>query len=279
MMMHYLVIAAASSSTGYGHGFLALVLVLLLSGILGGLVAFLIDFSDRARIFRSLEDPADQAKIDRRGKERTQSDDKIDFAMHMLLGIAAALVVPLFLNTISSSLVGEAIKGGQDSRNSLLVIMGFCIIAAVSSRRFIDSITDSVIRDFKRNIENQNQKIERLDDKASQALDLASVETEPEAFDEEQGLTGPILKNYQIPSLDEQENKVISAILSKTYRSRASASIARDLVIPEARVLVLLEGLADKGFAVMKTTTKGLARWSLTEKAIQDAVLAGGTTT
>ena len=50
-------------------------------------------------------------------------------------------------------------------------------------------------------------------------------------------------------------------------------------MIPEARVLVLLEGLADKGFAVMKTTTKGLARWSLTEKAIQDAVHAGGTTT
>ena len=44
----------------------------------------------------------------------------------------------------------------------------------------------------------------------------------------------------------------------------------------ESEVLDLLEGLANKGFAIMKATPKGLARWSLTERAIQDAVLYGG---
>ncbi|MCT0230967.1 hypothetical protein KQ306_08910 [Synechococcus sp. CS-1324] len=276
--MHFFAISAATNSTVNGHGFHALVIVLLLSGLLGGLVAYLIDFSDRARVFRSLEDSTGQVQIDRRGKGRTQIDHSIDFAMHMLLGISASLVVPLFLNTISSSLVGEAIKGGQDSLHSLLVIMGFCVIAAVSSRRFIDSITDSVIRDFKSKFENQNQQIESLNEKASQALDLASVETEPETFDEDLALAEPVIKDYRIPSLGEQENRVISAILSKTYGSRASASIARDLKMPEAEVLALLEGLADKRFAIMKTTPKRLTRWSLTERAIQEAVLVGEAT-
>jgi DNA-binding phage protein len=273
MTMQLIAISAATKSTISAHGFCVLVVVLLLSGLLGGLVAYLIDLSDRARIFRSLNDSSGQAKTDRRSKARTKADHLIDFSMHMLLGIAASLVVPLFLNTISSSLVSEAINGDKEPRQALLTIMGFCIIAAVSSRRFIDSITDSVIRDFKSKIENQDQQIESLNEKASQALDLASVETEPETFDEGQSLSEPFIKDYRISALSERENKVISAIRSKTYRSRASASIARDLGMKESEVLDLLEDLARKEFAIMKTTPKGLARWSLTERAIQDAVL------
>ena len=56
-------------------------------------------------------------------------------------GIAAALVVPLFLNMISSSLLGDS----QSKPLSLFVFAGFCVVAAISSKAFIESISKKLI--------------------------------------------------------------------------------------------------------------------------------------
>ena len=57
------------------------------------------------------------------------------------LGVAAAFMVPLFLNTISSTLV-------SDSRNDpmkLFVLIGFCIAAATAAKQFIGSLADAFL--------------------------------------------------------------------------------------------------------------------------------------
>src|SRR5215471_12339877 len=57
------------------------------------------------------------------------------------LGIGAASLVPLFLNTISSNLVQQIQKPDDPSKivQSFLVFFGFCLVASISSKAFIQS--------------------------------------------------------------------------------------------------------------------------------------------
>src|SRR3989304_6015422 len=48
----------------------------------------------------------------------------------IIVGTAASFLVPLFLNMISSNLI-DLIKGHDSSK--LLVLLGFCLVAAISS--------------------------------------------------------------------------------------------------------------------------------------------------
>ena len=60
----------------------------------------------------------------------------------IVVGVAAALLVPLFLNMISSNLI-ELIKGGDHMK--LLVLLGFCLVAAISSTAFIRTLSDRIL--------------------------------------------------------------------------------------------------------------------------------------
>jgi fluoride ion exporter CrcB/FEX len=58
------------------------------------------------------------------------------------LGIVAATIVPVFLNTISSNLLVEA----QTKLDKLFVFSGFCILASVFSRNFLENIYNKVLQ-------------------------------------------------------------------------------------------------------------------------------------
>jgi hypothetical protein len=284
-MLNYLAAAVENRVTYCEPGFLALVLVLIGSGLLGGLVAFFADPPAPARGIQEAKE--NEARINNQhiAARCLCNRGAISFARHMMLGLAASLVVPLFLNTISSSLVDDAIKGGEGAKGSLLVIMGFCIIAAVSSQRFIGSLTDSVIRDFRRDLQRKEEEISEAKegvaevrqgiaeakDIAVEAKDLASTETEPETDDSESVGTRNKITMYSVDGLSEEENRVISAIKSMTYKSRASRGIARDLDMIESDVIDILGRLAAKGVAIKKGTPKNFVRWSLTDTADENA--------
>ena len=61
-------------------------------------------------------------------------------------GVGAALLVPLFLRTVSSDLL-PAILAGRAAPDDLLVLAGFCLLAAMTSRRFIETLSDRVLRE------------------------------------------------------------------------------------------------------------------------------------
>ena len=65
-----------------------------------------------------------------------ESDDK-STVKSITLGIVAAMIVPVFLNMISSSLLVEA----QKSVDKLFVFLGFCVLASVFSRNFLEKHT------------------------------------------------------------------------------------------------------------------------------------------
>lgn len=68
--------------------------------------------------------------------EKMDGNDDVKFSNFAVIGIVAALMVPLFLNTISSNLINDA----QQHQDKLFVLIGFCLAAAVFAKQFIGSV-------------------------------------------------------------------------------------------------------------------------------------------
>src|SRR5215813_10379226 len=69
----------------------------------------------------------------------------------LVLVTGAALMVPLLLNMISSNLM-ELARGSSTGKGDplkLLVLVGICLVAAVFSSRFIQTIGDRVLQEVK----------------------------------------------------------------------------------------------------------------------------------
>src|SRR5262249_3359169 len=77
----------------------------------------------------------------------TENGPVQDLRKALLSGLVAALLIPLFLNTLSSTLVNDLLDGRPDSRwiPKLLILAGFCVLAASSSRSFIQSLSKQVL--------------------------------------------------------------------------------------------------------------------------------------
>ena len=89
---------------------------------------------------------------------------KGDFWKSVVVGLAAAAVVPLFLQTVSSNLVAECLnKPSADQVVSCLVFFGFCTIAAIFSARFLTSIADKVLREVEEMKQTQNELVQTTD--------------------------------------------------------------------------------------------------------------------
>lgn len=62
----------------------------------------------------------------------------------IIIGMGASFLVPLFLNMISSSLI----KDSHTQPELLLVIVGFCLVASISSKSFISNISVRLLREL-----------------------------------------------------------------------------------------------------------------------------------
>jgi tetratricopeptide (TPR) repeat protein len=66
----------------------------------------------------------------------------------MVVGIAAAFLVPLFLNSISSNLIKET----ESDPSKFFIVIGFCIAASMYAKKFIDSVAREALKDSKKAI-------------------------------------------------------------------------------------------------------------------------------
>src|SRR5437867_2893388 len=99
------------------------------------------------------------------------------------VGLAASFMVPLFLNMISSNLI-DSIRGNATTpadKSKLFVFAGFCLVAAISSRAFIRTLSDRVLREAK---EAKEQAIQANANVAEVKLEIEPIvakETETES--------------------------------------------------------------------------------------------------
>ena len=93
---------------------LVILLIMVAAGVLGGVANYYLS-----------ERQADPASISRR-----------DWARYTVLGVVAALTVPLFLNMISSNLLDAARTRPAD----FFVFAGFCLVYVVATRRVFENV-------------------------------------------------------------------------------------------------------------------------------------------
>jgi hypothetical protein len=80
----------------------------------------------------------------------------------VIIGLAASLLVPLFLKTISSNLI-NCTNSGCPQALDYLVFLGICLIAAIFSRRFIDSVAAKILKEAKEATEKAEQAQENVE--------------------------------------------------------------------------------------------------------------------
>lgn len=177
-----------------------------------------------------------------------------------ILGIIAAACVPLFLSLVQSGLIEEILNNRHEDRlESYLIFAGLCLVAAISARTFLDSLSKRVLRDLDRKVDQANQKAE---DAKETALDVAEEQL-AEPRDERVVPETAAIDSSTLPAVEDDERRALEAMTKLSFRT--ATGIAVDSGMPINQIGEVLDSLSLKGLVnlVPSPTTKR-PRWTLT---------------
>jgi DNA-binding MarR family transcriptional regulator len=174
----------------------------------------------------------------------------------LVIGIAASFLVPLFLQMISSDLLHR----GTSNHLVLFVFAGFCLIAAVSSKAFIRTLSEQVLKEARAAMaEAQEARQEASNARATASQARQEVE---DLEDREQVGMSP--EHQSISGLNDIEKTVLQAVYSSPERRPNFKDIADSLALralqPEELSKVLQE-LERRGLVRSKIYEDGQTRW------------------
>jgi len=232
--------------------------IIVVAGLLGGAAAYL------------TEPVVDQAAAEPRRRALYRS---------LLLGILAAACVPLFLSLVQSGLMASifappATPPRPPAFEDYLIFTGLCVIAAISSRRFLDSVSRQILRQAERANERASQA-ELQSAAAAARVDRVeeAVERTAEVVDDQRAGPMPMAANANVvadaakPYLSEGDRAVLQAMTKHTLRT--ATGIAEDAGIPKTRIGETLDILAERELIMpaISPTTRG-KRWRLTPQGM-----------
>lgn len=126
---------------------ITVVVLMLITGITGGTINYLLSRPDKMRC--------------------------LDWMQAVILGLGSAFLMPLFLRTISSNLLADLFIE-KPKYDDYLVFTGFCLLAAISSRVFIQTLSDRVLKEAK----EAKQKAESSDKKVDELKSQIELDSE-----------------------------------------------------------------------------------------------------
>lgn len=218
-----------------------LLLIMIAFGVLGGIINYIILI------------------------EKDNSSKKHGLLKSILLGVAASFLVPLFLNMISSNLISESSK----DMYKLFYFAGFCLVASISSRAFINTITDKVLKqvqedqkEFMNQVEPILVKEIEMETGENGLLQASAIEVFSSSEENEEAVEK--MKKLRIFESDDLSDKVIKAIGNSKYAYRTSKALAESIGVNENSVLEMLAKQMDRNLIV--SMHKGNTRfYGLTE--------------
>ncbi|MGN7763482.1 YEATS-associated helix-containing protein [Paenibacillus sp. 22594] len=210
------------------HIFLIIIL-LVVSGVFGGAVNFLSTTNDKQSIFGNYE-----------------------LLKSILIGVAASLLVPLFLNTISSNLIPES----ESDPNKLLVLIGFCLVASISSKSFIQLMTNKMMKEI-------NEMKSDIKDVAKEMEVIVSKETEEGDENIYENIESRL--DHHAYELKNEETLVLNALSNGAYIYRSLNGIHKATELSKESINMALNSLLHEGY-VEQTTKAGSVRFFVTKK-------------
>ncbi|MCA9453519.1 MAG: hypothetical protein H6750_13295 [Nitrospiraceae bacterium] len=212
-----------------------LVPVMVMAGILGGLINFFI------------ADPTNEVPL--------------AWWKHVIIGIGAAFTVPVFLNMISSTLIGEIAGQLSDAKilSKLLVFTGFCLLAAISSRNFLRSLSERVLQEVKAAKKQAEEAREEASDAQAAVAPFIEEDIEPV-----ENMSDHASANLSESDITEDELKILKAMTMSRFSIRSLTGLAKDAGIPKEIVNATLGTLLQRGFVSETKNKQGQPRWYAT---------------
>ncbi|MCK6601606.1 MAG: hypothetical protein L6Q77_07245 [Bacteroidetes bacterium] len=162
-----------------------------------------------------------------------------DLFKSLVVGIGASFVVPLFLQTISSDLINQC---KQDSKY-YFVYAGFCIVAAIFSKRFLKTVGDNVLKEAK----DANRKAEEAISTAKENEEKVSVivaqNTEPNQEVSSSKIDIKAIENDVKEKVKGDVDNVINALKSSKYAYRTAKGLAKEVNSDVKVITQILEEL------------------------------------
>ena len=191
-------------------------------------------------------------------RDRQQESSPQDWAKYSILGVIAALTVPLFLNMISSNLLEAARTRSVD----FFVFAGFCLIYVVASRRVFENAANKLlgqVDQMKREmvqIKQQRQEValSALREEPAVAADTPLPAVKPEVIKE--SLSYNDIEILRALSEDSYVYGNLAGLTDKT-------GLARDLVSSRLTVLKSL------GLIETRINDKNVLHWFVSPKGKQ----------
>lgn len=231
-----------------------LIFIMLFMGFLGGII----------NVF--LNSPLEQEEQkDSEGSQNASPTISAsrDIFKNSIIGIGAAAMVPLFLNMISSNLLKDILAPNSDSNTTaqnLFVFAGFCLIAGISSRAFIQNLSEKVLQKMQQQVNSTEEKTKELDVKFGPLLENAM---EPESAASGNMLLASPMSNVQ-PTNDEL--KILQTLASGPYTLRSISGISKDSAFDKETVHDIVNTLMNKGFVGQTDGGKKGPRWYITSQ-------------
>jgi hypothetical protein len=183
---------------------------------------------------------------------RTEKQKK-DYWKSLVKGVVAAFLVPIFLEVIKSEI-------GRNLNNNLydyLIFGGLCLIAAIFSDKFIDTIGEKILQkaeSAEREAKESNEKVNTLIEK----------EAEPET--EQLGIESKIQEIKESSEFKYGGNveKVINALNSKKYKYRTTKGLVEECGLSTRTVMVTLSILLNAGI-VKRINSGKRTLWTLSD--------------
>jgi tetratricopeptide (TPR) repeat protein len=105
--------------------------------------------------------------------DKTEENTKMEsWYSFVTMGIAAAFLVPLFLNMISSNLINDT----KTDPSKFFILIGFCIAASMYAKQFIGSVSKKAFEDSQKALE-ESKKAREESKKALEESKEALVES------------------------------------------------------------------------------------------------------
>jgi DNA-binding transcriptional ArsR family regulator len=224
-------------------GYMLVILgIMILAGILGGVANYFLS-----------ERPADQGRR--------------DWGKYPILGVIAALTVPLFLNMISSNLLEAARTRPVD----FFVFAGFCLIYVVASRRVFENVANRLLTQM----DQMKREMSQMDQMKREMGHMKQRQNEASSAAREEAMPiieAPLLTPKPEPvkeSLSYNDIEIVRALAEENcvYGNLVGLTdktgLARDLVSTRLTVL------KNMGIIETRINDKNILHWFVSPKGKQ----------
>lgn len=178
---------------------------------------------------------------------RTEQSTVKDWFWAVVVGTGASILVPLFLNTISSNLMVNLLKPDIEP-STPFIFGGFCQLGAIASKALIETLSKKLLQEAQAKL----SEVTAIQNKIDLVIDK---ETESDE-------TGGEPSRLSVAVSDERM-AVLKALMHPRFTLRSGSGLARELGRDRGEVLSDLKALEESGLVTEVQGKKGI-RWALT---------------